>query len=64
MRHTRLLLRRGQNNNHKMERNLFRFINAFHGSEWLKEQAIASIDHNDQIVFYIQGFRKLQFVLS
>ena len=38
---------------------------AFHGSELLKEQANASIDHNDlTALLYIQGFRKSQFVLS
>lgn len=38
---------------------------AFHGSESLKEQANASIDHNDlTALLYIQGFRKSQFVLS
>lgn len=38
---------------------------AFHGSESLKEQANASIDHtNLTALLYIQGFRKSQFVLS
>ncbi len=38
---------------------------AFHGSQSLKEQANASIEHNDlTALLYIQGYRKEQFVLS
>ncbi len=38
---------------------------AFHGSDSLKKQANACIDHGDlTALLYIQGFRKSQFVLS
>ena len=38
---------------------------AFHGSDSLKDEANASIDHGDlTALLYVQGFRKSQFVLS
>ena len=38
---------------------------AFHGSDSLKKQANACIDHGDlTAILYIQGFRKSEFVLS
>ncbi len=38
---------------------------AFHGSDSLKKQANACIDHGDlTAILYIQGFRKSEFVLA
>jgi len=38
---------------------------AFHGSDSLKNQANACIDHGDlTALLYIQGYRKSEFVLS